>query len=306
MSSPSINGAAAGPVGVGGSGAAPAPTLGEASSPPLPPALQASAQVIWDYMRMGHEGYFGPPGAAATWKADAIIALGSNDLRVAERAAELYLAGYGSRLVLTGGVGALTRGLYGDDSEAEAFAKVAEAMGVPRSAMLLEGASTNTGENVRLSFLLLREDSLHWQRYPLLRHAVLVQKPFMERRTWATFLKQWPAVPVPRIFITSPSLPFDRYATGAPGLSTRDITTTMMGDLQRIAIYPALGFQEYQRIPQAVWDALRHLIGEGLCSDQLILVEGAHKGSTRPEDYEGLASAHPPAPPPNFVATEIQ
>ncbi len=304
----------------------------EGAQPPPPPPLDlpahalAPARAIWDYMRMGHERYFAPlppparagsaspspaaPGAPGAWRADAIIALGSNDLRVAVRAAELYLAGYGARLVLSGGVGALTRGLYGDDSEAEAMAKVAEAMGVPRSAMLLEGASTNTGENMRLSFMLLREDSLHWQRYPLLRHAILVQKPFMERRTWATFLRQWPAVPVPRAFVTSPQASFEEYAAGAPrgarGLAARDILTTMMGDLQRIAVYPALGFQEFQEIPQPVWDALRALIAAGFSSEQLLLAPGAARGSARPEDYEGLASPHPPQRPADFVGTEIQ
>ena len=257
-------------------------------------------------MRLGHEVHFPPlplqRDSGGEWPADAIIALGSNDLRVAERAAQLYLAGYGTRLVLSGGVGALTQGLYGGDSEAEAMAKVAEALGVPRSAMLLEGASTNTGENIRLSYQLLLQDSQHWQRYPQLQRIVLVQKPFMERRTWATFQAQWPAAPLPLALVTSPQLSFEEYAgaapPGTPGLCARDILTTMMGDLQRIAAYPALGYQVHQHIPQGVWEALQGLVRGGLSSPQLMLVQGASRGSRELEDYVGLGSPHPPPPPP--------
>ena len=41
-------------------------------------------------------------------RCDAILALGSHDVRVAERAAELYLQGYAAWLIFSGGYGALT------------------------------------------------------------------------------------------------------------------------------------------------------------------------------------------------------
>jgi len=234
-------------------------------------------------------------------KADAVIALGSNDLRVANRAADLFLDGFGERLILTGGVGALTVGLYGGVSEAEAFARVAEAKGVSRTDMLIEGTSTNTGENIKFTYQLLLEDSHHWQRYNMPSHVILVQKPFMERRTWATFVKQWPVkTHVPRIYVTSPRISLDEYATGEPGLTIRDIIATMMGDLQRIAIYPAKGFQEFQEIPQDVWESLKTLITLGFAAgdhvDQLILLPGKLKGSTNPLDFEGLGEDTPPNP----------
>ncbi len=250
----------------------------------LPLPARRAADLIWGYMHVGHS----LPAAPA----DAILALGSNDPRVAERAAALYLEGRAPRLVLTGGVGALTRGLYKGDSEAEAFAKIAEAMGVPRAAMLLEPASTNTGENFRFSAAAMGA--------PAPGALILVQKPFMERRTLATFLKQWPVRPLPRVHVTSPQISFEDYVrSDAPGLSVEEIICTMMGDLQRIAIYPAMGFQAYQAIPQEVWDALKLLVREGFTrSEQLILVAGAQRGSTRVEDYEGLAPAAPPAEAP--------
>ncbi|HYF36450.1 MAG TPA: YdcF family protein, partial [Prosthecobacter sp.] len=100
----------------------------------------ALAQVIWDYMLMHHE-----PRTC-----DLIMALGSNDTRVAEHAADLYLRGLAPKLLFSGNIGALTRSQF-TKSEAETFAEVALAKGVPREAILLEPNSTNTGENIRFS-----------------------------------------------------------------------------------------------------------------------------------------------------------
>ena len=46
------------------------------------------ARIIWDYHQLGHQPV----------PAEFIVALGTNDLRVAEFAADLYLRGYGSTL----------------------------------------------------------------------------------------------------------------------------------------------------------------------------------------------------------------
>src|SRR5262249_40458191 len=79
--------------------------------------------------------------------------------------------------------------------EAEIFADVAAAAGVPRERILVEARSTNTAENVAFSRELLAGRGLHPRR------AIAVQKPYMERRTHATFRRGWPepgrAVPPP-------------------------------------------------------------------------------------------------------------
>lgn len=143
--------------------------------------VRTAADLIWNYMQLGH----------VPAPADAILALGSNDERVAFRATELYLAGMAPIIVFSGGVGALTRGQFGGLSEAEHFARIAEARGVPRSSILIEHDSTNTGENIRFTRQLLEKSCAK-----LPSSVILVQKPFMERRTLATFLRQWPH-PVP-------------------------------------------------------------------------------------------------------------
>src|SRR5205085_12329814 len=87
------------------------------------------ARIIWEYHQLGHEPI---PG-------DVIIALGTNDLRVAEFAANLYLRGYGSTLVCTGGVAhqADLLATRWEKTEAEMFAEAAGRCGVPRDRILL-------------------------------------------------------------------------------------------------------------------------------------------------------------------------
>ena len=184
-------------------------------------------------------------------KSDLILALGSNDLRVADYAADLYLQGWAPRLLFSGNVGALTRNLF-DRPEAEKFAEVAARKGVPPAALLLESESTNTGENISFSRRLLAERGIEVQRL------ILVQKPYMERRAYATFLNFWPGV---ELRVSSPPITFSAYPTAY--LSKEKVINIMVGDLQRIREYPAKGFQIPQPIPTEVWQAFEQLVDLG-------------------------------------------
>ena len=201
----------------------------------------ALAEILWDYMLMRHEPR----------ECDLIMALGSNDLRVAEHAADLFLRGFAPRLLFSGNVGALTRGKF-TKSEAETFADVAIAKGVPREAILLEPRSTNTGENIQFSRALLAEHGLDPQSF------IVVQKPYMERRAYATFMKNWPGKD---ILMASPPLSWSEYPTGT--LTKEIIIPILVGDLQRIRLYPEKGFQIPQDIPDDVWAAFEELVGRG-------------------------------------------
>ena len=182
----------------------------------------------------------------------------SHDTVVAGRGAELYLDGYAPLLIYSGGLGAITRRLW-QEPEAEKFARIAIEMGVPAERILIESRSTNTGENVLFTRRLLQERQLDPQEL------ILVQKPYMERRTYATFKKIWPEK---RFSVTSPRIALDdylaRYSHGA--LSARDVISIMVGDLQRIRLYPAKGFQIPQEIPEDVWQAYEQLVQAGFTS----------------------------------------
>ena len=183
----------------------------------------------------------------------------------------------------------MTRGMFGGQSEAANFREVAVRAGVPPEAILCEELSTNTGENIRFTQALLAQ-----QGRGAPASLILVQKPFMERRTLATFMRQW-GPPLPTFSVTSPSIPLSLYPReGVHRMGLSDILETMCGDLQRIAVYPAKGFQAFQAIPQGVWEALKLLIREGVSGPQLLLVPGAMAGSRDPRDYQGLGEEHPP------------
>ncbi len=199
------------------------------------------AQILWDYHQMNH----------VPEKSDCILALGSHDLRVAERAAELYLQGWAPLVIMSGGLGNFTKEMW-SVSEADQFAEIAIKKGVPAKNILIENRSTNTGENILFTQKLLSNRNLSPQSFSV------VQKPYMERRSYATFKKHWPDK---KLLVTSPQIPFDKYPTAE--IPLEKVINIMTGDLQRIKLYPDMGFQIYQHIPSDVWDAYEKLIGAG-------------------------------------------
>jgi len=199
------------------------------------------ARILWDYHHLNHEVH----------TSDVILVQGSHDLRVAERGASLYLGGFAPLLVLSGGLGNLTRGIW-DEPEARKFARVARSLGVPEESILVEDRSTNTGENVHFTRALLLERGLDPASF------ILVQKPYMERRTYATFRKAWPEKTA---VVTSPSISYEDYPNEEIPLER--VIHIMVGDLQRLRVYPARGFQIEQEIPDEVWDAYERLVALG-------------------------------------------
>lgn len=199
------------------------------------------AQLLWDYHHTNH----------SLSKSDCILVLGSNDVRVAERGAKLYLEGFAPHLIFSGGLGNFTKGLW-DEAEADKFAKIAYSLGVPVEAVLIENKSSNTGENIRFTKQLLTQKGLNPTSF------IVVQKPFMERRSYATFKQNWPEK---ELVVTSPQISMLDYPNEE--ISFELMVNAMVGDLQRIKVYPDLGFQLYQEIPSDVWDAYEGLVRLG-------------------------------------------
>lgn len=220
--------------------------------------MTRDAELVYDYHRTR---------MPLPTRADAVFCLCSLDVRVAHRAAQLHLDGCGRYLIFSGGSGKLTEGRF-TKPEAEVFADIAKAKGVPEDAIIVEPRSTNTGENVRFTHELLCQRGL-LEGEDRIRTFILVQKPYMERRTYATFMKQWPGIDGADVgdgekvefSVTSPQLEFAEYPDeGNP----RDLVTNIMvGDLIRIRDYPAKGYQIHQDIPEDVWDAGQRLIAAG-------------------------------------------
>ena len=207
--------------------------------------IRLLAEELWNYHKVNHQ----------LAKADAILVLCSHDKAVAERGARLFLDGWAPLLIFSGGLGAITGRLW-TEPEADQFAEIAVAMGVPEEKILVENRSTNTGENVRFTKRLLADRGLDPRTF------IVVQKPYMERRSYATFRKVWPERSV---IVTSPQVTFDEYLRKYSNetLSPDDVISIMVGDLQRIRVYPDRGFQIPQEIPAVVWQAYEELVAAG-------------------------------------------
>lgn len=199
------------------------------------------AQILWDYHHMKHTPV----------DSDCILALGSHDMRVAERTAELYLQGLAPLIIMSGGLGNFTKEMW-TEKEADKFARIAVEMGVPEKDILVENQSTNTGENIVFTQKLLKNKQLDPASF------IVVQKPYMERRSYATFKKHWPQK---SILVTSPQISLNDYPTDE--IPMEKVINIMVGDLHRIKLYPDLGFQIYQEIPAEVWEAYERLIELG-------------------------------------------
>jgi uncharacterized SAM-binding protein YcdF (DUF218 family) len=207
-------------------------------------------QQLWQYHLMQHR----------LETADCILVLGSHDLRVAEHAADLHLQGWADRIIFSGGLGRLTEGIWAKP-EADVFAATAIQKGVSEDRIWKENRSTNTGENLSLTRHLMEEQDVDFQKF------IVVQKPYMERRAYATFKQHFPDK---TCLLSSPPLSYQEYCILTdPEISHERVIHLMVGDLQRLWVYAEKGFQIPQTIPEKVMEAYETLIRMGY-TDHLV------------------------------------
>jgi uncharacterized SAM-binding protein YcdF (DUF218 family) len=207
-------------------------------------SIDECAKIIWDYHHVNHQ----------LEKSDCLFVLCSHDLRVADYATKLFFDGYAPLIIFSGGMaheGDLLETGW-KNSEAEIFAERAINLGIPRNKIIIENKAKNCGENVLFTDKILIDENLHFNSF------IAVQKPYMERRTYATIKVHWPNK---KLIVASPPINFNDYPTNE--ISKDDVINIMVGDLQRIKIYPEMGFQIYQEIPSNVWGAYEKLISFG-------------------------------------------
>jgi len=208
------------------------------------------AKILWDYHLMHQK----------LEHADAILVLGNHDLRIADYAISLLKAGWSCKIIFSGGVIHKNAKLkvFWNAPEAVIFARYAVENGIAERDILVESKSTNTGQNFELTGQLLQDLGLDYQNF------IVVQKPYMERRTYATGKIQWPRR---TLIITSPPTSFEEYTSGE--VPKQQIISFMVGDLQRIKVYGENGIQAPQHIPENVWSAYEELVRRGF-TDRLL------------------------------------
>jgi len=202
------------------------------------------ADLIWGYHQMAHPLR---PCAAA-------VGLGSHDLGVATFAAELYHAGLFPVIVFSGATSKTTASRF-PRGEAVHYREHAMSLGVPDSAILVEPEASNTGQNIAYSRNMLDRADIS------VTSLLLISKPYMERRAYATCRKVWPQVDA---VCASEPLKFEDYlkAIGDEKL----VIDMLVGDLQRVIEYPKQGFAIEQVVPEDVLAAYDRLIQAGFDS----------------------------------------
>ncbi|MFJ5984787.1 YdcF family protein [Lentzea sp. NPDC092896] len=213
-------------------------------SRPISDEQRRDAETIWDHHQMGHEPR----------PVDVAIGLGSHDLGVATFAAELYRAGLFPLLVFSGANSPTTAARF-PRGEAVHYREHALSLGVPDGALLVEPRAGNTGQNVGLSRALLAENG----HAP--RSVLLISKPYMERRAFATCRKVWPEV---EVVCASEPLKFGDYVRSIG--DEKLVVDMLVGDLQRVVEYPKLGFAVEQDVPADVLAAYERLVRAGFDS----------------------------------------
>ena len=202
-------------------------------------------QILWDFMHMNQE----------LEAADVIVGFGCYDEDIPRRCAELFHRGFAPFVCFSGGLGRNTSGIW-SKSEAERFAAIAIAEGVPEERIILENKSTNSAENLLFTPKVLAEAGVKAERI------IAVHKPYMEKRLWAAMQVYWPET---KAVYTSPQVSVEEHIAHAEkiGMTRKGVIETIVGDVQRMELYAQKGYQLAVEIPAEVRDAFDALVAQG-------------------------------------------
>lgn len=195
------------------------------------------SQRIWDYLS----------AARSHAASDAIVVCCSYDLRVCDYACELMQQGVAPLVIFSGNTGNWTKHLW-SRPEACVFRERALQNGVDEDAVLVEDKSTNFGENIAFVRRLA----------PQLQRVTFVTKPNSVLRVRLTLPVQWPGVTA---FVDAPPLRFPDDVSNIVGVL--GVIDEMVGDVDRILKYPALGYQAPHELPAEILDSWQFLMRSG-------------------------------------------
>lgn len=209
----------------------------------LPPELRSDVETLWEYNQMHHEPR----------PVDVGIGLGGHDIGVATYAADLYRSGTFPLIVFTGANAPTTVDRF-PRGEAVHFRERAIDLGVPADAILVEPAATNTGDNIDFTHALLGQHGY----LDSIKSVMLISRPYQQRRSYAICRKRWPEV---EVVCGSLPLALDDYVVSIGDVDR--VINMLVGDTQRIWIYPERGWAIEQDVPADVREAYARLVEAG-------------------------------------------
>ncbi|MGV9752674.1 YdcF family protein [Nocardia farcinica] len=212
----------------------------------LPDEVRTDVEILWNYNQLNHE----------VRPVDVGIGLGSHDLGVATYTADLYHRGVFPLIVFTGANAPTTVERF-PRGEAVHYREHALERGVPGSAILVEPKATNTGDNIDFTREVLAESGV----LEHIRSVMLISRPYQQRRSYAICRKRWPEV---EVLCSSLPLPLDDYIRSIGDVDR--VINMLVGDTQRIWVYPEKGWAIEQEIPDNVRQAYKRLVEAGYTS----------------------------------------
>ncbi|WIX81726.1 YdcF family protein [Amycolatopsis carbonis] len=213
----------------------------------IPDEVRADVETLWNYHRVDDE--LAP--------VDLAIGLGSHDPSVATYTAELYGRGLFPCVIFTGANAPTTVERF-PRGEAVHYRELAIEAGMPDEAILVEPDATNTAENFEFSRKLVESHNL------AVGTALILSRPYQQRRAYATAKKLWPKVD---FLCSAVQQTIDDYVKSIG--DTDRVINMLVGDTQRITVYAQAGYAVEQDVPDQVTTAYERLINAGY-TDRLI------------------------------------
>lgn len=152
------------------------------------------AKILWDYHHLNQP----------IIPSDIIIVFWTNEIRVVDRAIELLNSWYWKKILFSWWISKFTdKNVFSWwETESEFFAKMAIDKWINKNKIIIENKSTNTWENIIFSYEIIKNMNIN--------NMIIVQSPIMERRVFATFMKQRPNKNI-KCVVTSPNISFENY-----------------------------------------------------------------------------------------------
>lgn len=194
-----------------------------------------SLEIIWNYMVLNMK----------IEKSDLIIGCGCKDLEIPKKCSELLKQGYADRILFTGGFGKITSTVF-KKAESEIYRDIAIENGVDPNKIFIENQSTNTGDNFRFALNVIKQNNIKYDKI------ILVHNNMSQRRTLSTAKA---IIKGKDIRITSPTKTFKDFIillNNKNDEDTKNIISVIVGDIQRIIIFPQLGWQLPNDIPDDI------------------------------------------------------
>lgn len=189
-------------------------------------------------------------------KANAVLGFGHFDLKIPRRCAELYLKGYAPKIIFTGGVGAGSADF--EFPEAIEFLNLVkrEFPEIPEQDIITEPNSTNTGENLRFTNEVLEKKNPDFTFNMGINKVLKVSNAYRQRRAYLTCKKIYPGIE----FINTPAETDFETELELYSSKDQDLLRHLSGEMERMLLYPAMGYIVPDQIPDEVLQAYKLLM----------------------------------------------